>query len=269
MEKTSKETNGEMTSDQLPSRKEMLKKVAFGLGAAFTGVIATSEKAEAHTKTLADVPMEVEWNSSAAPGVVLLGQADGTWTPGAAAYPAAVAGWTTVNTNVPYGVYGYSVIPGGSAIVGLGFSGALAGYFAGDVQVTGNFTVFGAKNAAVPHPDGSHRRVYSVESPESWFEDFGQSVLSSGQAEVRLDPDFAAIVHNDSYQVFLTEYGESGGLYVSSRDASGFTVRERAGGSSNIAFGYRAVAKRKDIPGPRLEKVTVRSAPAQGQAARK
>jgi hypothetical protein len=84
-------------------------------------------------------------------------------------------------------VYGYSAVAGGNAVVGLGVSGALAGFFSGDVQVTGNFTVFGAKNAAVPHPDGSHRRVYSVESPESWFEDFGQSALSSGQAEVRLD----------------------------------------------------------------------------------
>ena len=105
--------------------------MAFGLGAAFTGVLATSEKAEAHTKTLADVPMEVEWNSSAAPGVVFLGQTDGTWTPGAAAFPAAVAGWTTFNTNLPNGVYGYSAVAGGNAVVGLGVSGALAGFFPG------------------------------------------------------------------------------------------------------------------------------------------
>ena len=46
--------------------------------------------------------------------------------------------------------------------------------------------------AAVSHPDGSHRLLYSLESPESWFEDFGEARLVDGKAEVRLDPDFAA-----------------------------------------------------------------------------
>jgi hypothetical protein len=163
-------------------------------------------------------------------------------------------------------VYGYTEIVNGNAVVGLaGNAGANAGLFGGNVQIFGNLNVFGAKNAVVPHPDGTHRVVYSMESPECWFEDFGHGVLADGQAQIRLDPDFAAIVHNDSYQVFLTEYGESGGLYVSSRDASGFTVRERASGRSNIAFGYRAVAKRKDIPAPRLEKMTIQTPPRQGR----
>ena len=34
------------------------------------------------------------------------------------------------------------------------------------------------RSAAVPHPDGFHRRLYCIECPESWFEDFGEGTLS-------------------------------------------------------------------------------------------
>ena len=38
----------------------------------------------------------------------------------------------------------------------------------------GGLTIVGGiKSAAVPHPDGSHRQLYCMESPENWFEDFG------------------------------------------------------------------------------------------------
>jgi hypothetical protein len=56
--------------------------------------------------------------------------------------------------------------------------------------------------------------------------------------------------------VFLTPNGEPKGiLYVSKRNPNGFTVQEAGGGTSNIGFSYRVVAKRKDIPGVRLEHV--------------
>ena len=35
----------------------------------------------------------------------------------------------------------------------------------------------------------------------------------------------------------------------------GFQVSEQQGGTSNVGFSYRVVAKRKDIAGPRFEKV--------------
>jgi len=143
-----------------------------------------------------------------------------------------------------YGVYGGTAVPGG-----------YAGGFAGPVLVVGDFTATGGtKSAAVPHPDGTHRRLYCLESPESLFEDFGEARLVGGRAEVKLDPDFAAVVHNDDYHIFLTEYGDSGGLYVANQSPSSFEVRARTAAASG-AFGYRVVAKRKDIPGPRLEKI--------------
>ena len=155
--------------------------------------------------------------------------------------------------------------PTGHGVVGIAPTrGKFAGAFSGDVLVSGSLTVIGAgaKSAAVRVGKGEYRRLYSMESPESWFEDFGESSLRAGRAAVRLPADFAPLVHTNQYHVFLTPYGECAGLCVASRTRAGFEVRELGGGRSSVRFSYRIVARRKDIPGKRLEKVSVPDLPA-------
>ncbi len=162
------------------------------------------------------------------------------------------------------GVYGRSargVGVRGHSADGVGVLGSvsdpkgLAGQFKGNVLVDGDFTVTGAKGAVVPHPDGSHRLFCAIESPESWFEDFGEGTLEGGRAEIALDADFAQLVHADRYHVFLTPYGPTSGLYVDKRTADRFVVREQQEGKSRVPFSYRVVAKRRDIDVPRLKKM--------------
>jgi hypothetical protein len=143
----------------------------------------------------------------------------------------------------------------------LAVSSSLAGRFIGHVLIEGNHTITGVKSAAVPHPDGSHRRLYCEESTESWFSDYGEGRLVNGRAEVRLDRDFAAVVRGDRYSVFPVPEGDCNGLYVSSKSPTGFEVRELKGGTSTLAFTYRVVAKRRDIEGPRLERVPMPAPP--------
>jgi hypothetical protein len=163
----------------------------------------------------------------------------------------------SVSDQTGAGVLGYA--QRGNAVAGITVSGT-AGYFEGKVIVIGDFTVAkGAKSAAVPHPDGSYRRLYSLESPESFFEDFGRARLARGKAFVELDRDFAALVRRDDYHVFLTAEGEGRGLYVSRKGSTGFEVREQQGGDGTASFSYRVVARRKDIDGARLEKVRLPS----------
>jgi hypothetical protein len=133
-----------------------------------------------------------------------------------------------------------------------------AGIFNGPVAINGPLTVYGQyfKSAAVPHPDGSHRRLYCLEAPESLFEDFGRARLVAGRAEVQLEPDFAALIHTDDYHVFLTAEAPSAGLYIAERFADRFLVRENGGAHSGTPFSYRVVAKRKDVHAVRLERVT-------------
>jgi hypothetical protein len=160
------------------------------------------------------------------------------------------------------GAAGMSV--SGTGVFGSSASG-LAAHFKGPVTIEGDLTVIGAKSAGVPHPDGSHRRLYCLESPENWFEDFGEARLVDGTAEVRLDPGFAVLVDVDVYHVFLTPYGESNGMFVTERSATGFRVREQKGGTSDAPFAYRVVAKRKDIAASRLATVTLPAASSERQ----
>jgi hypothetical protein len=158
------------------------------------------------------------------------------------------------------GVQGQSTT--GPAIVGVinvASNGTnYSGHFIGGagVLINGSLTQMnGSKSAAVRHTDGTLRRLYCVESPESWFEDFGHGQLSNGSATVQIESGFAGVVKTDDYHVFLTPRGEpKGPLYVSNVTPAGFSVHE-AGGTSTIAFDYRVVAKRKDIEGARLERV--------------
>jgi hypothetical protein len=164
-----------------------------------------------------------------------------------------------------YGVLGYST--GGSASLsgistnanipafagGNSVAGGLAASFSGTVYVNGRLVVTDPsyKSGMLTHADGSHRLVYCVESPESWIEDFGKGTLTNGKAEVRLDPDFAAVVQTGDYHVFLNPYDGVGALRAARQTAVGFAVEE-IGGSTNGRFSYRVVAK------PRTEKKTSR-----------
>jgi len=157
--------------------------------------------------------------------------------------------------NSGFGAAGLST--SGTGIFGSSKTG-LAGHFKGPVMIEGDVTIVGGtKSAAVPHPDGSHRQLYCIESPESWFEDFGEARLVNGQTEVRLDRGFAALVKLKGYHVFLTPYGDCKGMFVTKRAATGFRVCEQQGGTSNVSFAYRVVANRKDVVAQRLAKVTL------------
>jgi hypothetical protein len=166
----------------------------------------------------------------------------------------------TSDTHGHAGLIGFASTAGGIGLIGNGPGGVspgLAGVFNGDVIVNGALRVYGSpKNAAVKHPgDGTYRLLYCEESPESWFADYGEAKLVNGKADVKLDADFAALVHADTYLVFLTPTGDSRGLYVADKTPVGFTVREQQGGTASVPFSYRVVAKRKDIVGERLAKV--------------
>jgi hypothetical protein len=185
----------------------------------------------------------------------------GSASSGYALYGVSTSGIGVYGSSGNY--IGISASSGTSTALFAASNSGLAAFFQGPVQVQGNFTVLPgfAKSVAVPHPDGSTRRMYCMESPESYFEDFGRAQLANGRATVQLDRDFAAVVRNDDYLVFPVAEGDSRGLYVASKSPTSFEVREQQGGTSSVAFSYRVVAKRKDIAGPRLERVDLSTRP--------
>ena len=90
--------------------------------------------------------------------------------------------------------------------------------------------------------------------------------VAGGSAKVVIDPEFAQTVHAAGYHVFVQAEGECRGLFVRDKTATGFVVQELGSGTSNTPFAYRIVALRKDVSAPRLSRVTLPSAPAQGPA---
>src|SRR6266540_1833842 len=224
-----------------------------GAGFGLRGESATGQGVHGHSVDNIGVFGHTVAASNASPGV--LGQA--TQGYGVFGFSQDSNGIAGQSGGSAAGCVGFAGAPGGYGIYGgTAVAGGYAGGFAGPVLVVGDFTATGgAKSAAVPHPDGTHRRLYCMESPESWFEDFGKGRLANGRGEVKLDADFAALVHGDDYHIFLTPRGDSNGLYVNGLTSFGFEVREQKGGTSSLDFDYRVVARRKDIPAPRLEKV--------------
>jgi hypothetical protein len=165
------------------------------------------------------------------------------------------------------GLFGQSITTDGNGLIAQAPNGAnayaiwakgaagLAGQFDGRVRVRGNFEVSGTKAALVALADGSHRRLYSLESPDSWFEDFGSGQLVDGVSRIDFDEDFAAVVELEStYHVFLSEYGANNGLFVMERTSTGFEVRSSTPAAS-AEFSYRIVAKRADAIYSRFEKI--------------
>jgi len=117
----------------------------------------------------------------------------------------------------------------------------------------GDFNAVGTKSAVVPAQDGSMVKLFAVESPEVWFDDYGSGRLNHGAATISLDPGFAQTVNTSTaYHVFLTPKGDCKGLYVTNETATGFEVKELGGGASGVAFDYRIVALRKGYENVRL-----------------
>ncbi len=105
--------------------------------------------------------------------------------------------------------------------------------------------------------------LYIVEAALSVFEDFGTARLQGGRARVELDRLFAETIETDGYQVLLTARGDSRGVFVAARDATGFEIREQAGGTSSVEVTYRIVARRKGFrPEQRLARFATPPAPA-------
>jgi hypothetical protein len=94
-----------------------------------------------------------------------------------------------------------------------------------------------------PTSSGTKVHAYTTTASLPTMEDFGEGQLVNGQAAVPLEHTFASTIDKTrSYLVFITPEGDSHGLFVATKSASGFTVRESMGGHSTLAFQYRIVA---------------------------
>jgi hypothetical protein len=218
-------------------------------------------------------------------------------TAGIGLYAVAVEPSITTGAARPVAVWGSTTVSGGVAVAGTaddGYAMAAANYSIDSATVrfenqdpdgsalvvrtlgaggscfidgSGNLLCEGTKSAVVP-VDGGARKValYAVEAPENWFEDAGSGRLANGSTVVHLESIFAQTVNSGvEYHVFLTPKGDCKGLYVTNETADSFEVRELGGGTANIAFDYRIMARRKGYENVRLADKTERFAKSAAQ----
>ncbi len=181
------------------------------------------------------------WGDSSA-GVGVNGTSDSAY---------GVVGFTADTTGGPYA---------GGLFINNSGTGGLPTLYAYDpttgalctATTSGSFSCNGKLGVTVD-VGSSKVGLSAIEGPESWFEDAGTARLSKGEAVVSLEPIFGQTVNTDiDYHVFLTPNGDCKGLYVEQKSATSFVVRELGGGTSNIAFDYRIMAKRKGYEQIRL-----------------
>ncbi len=238
---------------------------ANSIGVSALGDLAAIDAATNSSTTASTIAVKGVNNSTGLNGIGVYGQCAGVGGYG-------VLGATGTPSSI--GIAGMATADGSSAFSGgTANANAYAGYFQGPVVVAGIFDVspLGNKHGVAPHPDGTHRTFYSVESPECWVEDFGTGTLAGGKADVRLDADFAALTHIDDYHVFLTGVDDHHHLIAKGKTAKGFTV-EADGELAKLkgkkateltgTFSYRVVAKPKTTAKvERLAKATLPNLP--------
>ena len=150
------------------------------------------------------------------------------------------------------GVYGVvaTISVGGTAYGVYGSCAPARGYA---IYAEGDFAASGAKNCIVKTSQGP-LLMYCQESPECWFEDFGEGQLVDGRCQIDLDPLFLETVTIDDanpMKVYVTPNGAMGEWWVD-KEATGFTVVAKEAGDGT-RFDYRIVAKRNEYEQRRLD----------------
>ena len=193
--------------------------------------------------------------STAASGVVGLQTGYSTsdwilWSPGGLfGGRNGVVGVTKANSG--YGVAGLDSSTGGGWAGFFQSDNGSGVYISAPTGHTGLNVAGGTKNAVVATDEGS-KLLYSEESTEVWFTDYGFGQLEDGLAVITIDEVFAQTVNlNEPYHVFVQVYGDAE-VYVSNRTATSFEVHLRDGDSA-VEFSYRIVAQRLGYEGDRLE----------------
>jgi len=212
-----------------------------GVGVRGIGVTASAEGGS-HNPTAIGPPGV--WGDSQA-GFGIVGTSD--YTTAVAAYGAATSSATLYAEN--------DATTNSSAVVLATYSPHYGGYC--DIFANGNLQCSGSVGGHAVLENTRDVALYGVQAAESWMEDAGSGQLRNGATVVQLEAEFAQTVNTSmDYHVFLTPRGDCKGLYVGQTTPTSFEVHELGGGTTNVGFDYRIMARRKGFENIRLADMT-------------
>ncbi len=192
-------------------------------------------------------------------GLAVVGIANGV----AGSAPAGGAGGTF--TGFQYGVSGFFT----NQNVGIQLA---AGYFAAPgisttlVEAFSNtgthYKIWGSPagtvSTTVPDLQDKQVTLHAPETPEFYFQDYGQGQLLNGKVHITIDPILAknvTISDKHPLRVFVQLEGDCKGVYVTNKTTTGFDVVELNGGTSNTPFQWSITCNVADaMIGTRLSK---------------
>jgi len=116
----------------------------------------------------------------------------------------------------------------------------------GAVTVSGNFTVTGVKNFAVPDPQNAKRAIYyaSLEGPEAGTYYRGTAKTVDGEAVIELPGYFSRITEKERMTVQITPVGAPNQLYIAEKTPERVVIKV-AKGSVDGEFDYFVQGIRK------------------------
>jgi len=112
----------------------------------------------------------------------------------------------------------------------------------------------GSVSCAVPNLNDQMVVMHCPETPEFYFEDYGEGQLVNGRAHITIDPvvakNVAIIPNKHPLRVFIQLDNDSTckGVVVANKTLSGFDVIELNGGNSNAPFEWHIICNVKDQP---------------------
>ena len=165
-------------------------------------------------------------------GVGPVGGAGGAFT----GYNYGVAGsQTNITPNVQTAA-GYFV---GGANTGVQVTTLVEAFSTGNVHYKIWGSNPGSVSTCVPDLNGNMVTLHATETPEFYFQDYGQGKLENGRAHIDIDPILAknvAISEKHPLRVFVQLEGDCNGVYVANKTTTGFDVVELNGGTSSVSF---------------------------------
>lgn len=162
-------------------------------------------------------------------------------------YGRGVYGYASnTGSSVHYG--GYFEADGANGRAVYGTAPGYAGYFEGNVKITGDLSVDGVKGFVQPHPtDPSKQIVYiCLEGGESGVYVRGTGQLENGKADISLPEHFSLVASEKDLtaQVTPRDGSAKGYLYVTEVTPDHVVVAEAGGGRSSAHFDYLVMGVR-------------------------
>ena len=93
--------------------------------------------------------------------------------------------------------------------------------------------------------NGTEETLYAVQSRDTEFVFSGSDALVDGERRITFNLDTKLLIDNTKpIKVSITLTDEANGVFVTSKDETGFTVKELANGESNATFDWVVIASR-------------------------